>query len=109
MDQTDSSKARQNAEGGKVAITLRAETDALQGLLKELEADLAAAPQEVRQLALDLLDLAPELADVKDCPTSGAGVAILLEPSQWLLDLAAAVRAGDLDWLRVEHSHKRSH
>ncbi len=109
MDQVDSGTPRQDAEGGKVAITLRAETGALQVFLKELEADLAAAPQEVRQLALDLLDLASELADIQSSPTPGAGVAVLLKPSQWLLDFAAAVRAGNLDWLGVEHSHKRPH
>lgn len=109
MDQVDSGTPRQNAESGKVVITLRAETGALQMFLEEFEVDLAAAPQEVRQLALDLLDLESELVDIQSSPTPVAGVSVLLKPSQRLLDFAAAVRAGNLDWLSVEYSHKRPH
>lgn len=109
MDQTDSSTPRHGADGKGMAINVSAQVDALQAFLVGLEADLAAASQEVRQLALDLLDLAPKLADVQAGPAAGADVTILLEPSQWFLDLAAAVRAGDLDWLGVEYSHRHPH
>src|SRR5574340_1633069 len=82
MDQTDSSTPRHGADGKGMAINVSAQVDALQAFLVGLEADLAAASQEVRQLALDLLDLAPKLADVQAGPAAGADVTILLEPSR---------------------------
>lgn len=110
MNQADNGTSPQCAANGQDrTIVLRAEACALQDYLDELETALAAAPKQIRQLALDLINLAPELVHIQSCPATVACVAILLEPSQWSLDLAAAVRAGDLNWLVVEHSHMRPH
>lgn len=108
MDQTGSSSApRREGEGSEVSVTLHAETRALQVFLGGLKSDLAEASQQVRELALDLLDLAPEFLNIQGGGASRAGMTILLEPSQWLRDFSAAVRAGDLDWLGVQQAHRR--
>lgn len=107
MNQMDNRSRRQTADGEKMAITVRAEAAELVGMLEELSAALEAAPLDVRKQAFDFFDHASELVCVGDSVTEGAGVTVLLEPSQRLRDLVAALRTGDLDGLGVQYSHKR--
>lgn len=86
----------------RARIELRAECGTLDEVLGGLLADLADAPLQIRELALDFIKRAPELVCLEQCPAAGACVPILLEPSQRLLDLAAAVRARDFEFLRVK-------
>ncbi|MDT3708148.1 MAG: hypothetical protein ROZ09_15100 [Thiobacillus sp.] len=105
MDQTDSGMPRQDADGKGMTITVRADATELQALLSELGEALEAAPLHVRKLAFDLFDHASELVCVQDGVTEGAGITVLLEPSQLLRDLVAAMRAGDLEGLAIQRSH----
>ncbi len=86
------------------AIQIRLDTD-------QLTADLALLAQaaelsgEVRQLLLDTGDLAAQVRCVHiEGPLAGAAgqAAFRLELADRLAQLVAAVRAGDVDGLRVE-------
>jgi hypothetical protein len=89
-------------DGGLVTVKILADGSALSGCLAALSSELAQASGEVRQLALSLLDPLPELVRLQTRPAVGASVTIGLEPSNFLRDLLAAVRAGDVDRLRVQ-------
>lgn len=93
---------------GMVTMTLDAEGEALLALLDQIRVDLESASPEVRELALYLISQSSELWSVEECVAKGVGVTVLFEPSKWLCDLAAAVRAGDLEWLTVEHTHRKA-
>lgn len=111
MDQKNSAAAavaESMRTGGMVAMTLDADGTALLALLDQLKVDLEAASTEIRELALDLVGQSSELWSVEERVAKGAGVTVLFEPSKWLCDLVAAVRAGDLEWLTVEHAHKQA-
>lgn len=94
-----------NKKDAQSVVQLMADTTVLVKVLEELEAGLAEAPLEIRRLALDFIDGTPELIRVEQSAASWTGVACLLEPSQRLVDFAAAVRAGDFERLRIEYSH----
>jgi hypothetical protein len=96
---------QEKQKDGQVRFEVRAEAAELIGMLNELSAALEAAPLHVRKLAFDLFDHASELVCVQDGVTEGAGITVLLEPSQLLRDLVAALRAGDLDGLVIQRSH----
>lgn len=86
-------------------ITLDLDASALEQVLNELLENLADAPLKVRELALGFIKRQPQLAVIDSGPASGAVVPLLLKPSQGLLDLVRAVRAGDLDAFVVKYSH----
>ena len=86
-------------------VVLQADTTDLAALIDQLKLDLADAPLQVRELALNLLDGASELVCLEQGPASGARVTVLLKPSQRLLDFASAVRARNFNFLGVEESH----
>jgi hypothetical protein len=70
--------------------------------VEQLSQALSQAPQEVRQLALDLCNLHPELIGFKShTATIGARLVIHLEPSQRLLEFLAAIRTGHLNKLVI--------
>lgn len=89
----------------RACIELRAECGTLDEVLGGLLADLADAPLQIREMALDFIKRSPELVCLEQGPAAGAGVTILLEPSQWLLDLVSAVRTVDFEFLRVKYPH----
>ncbi|MBS0424590.1 MAG: hypothetical protein JSR71_09265 [Proteobacteria bacterium] len=74
-------------------------------VLNELLADLADAPSEIRANAVCLLDEISKLAAIKCVTTPGAVVTILLEPSDFLLNICVAVRTGKFDNLVVGNEH----
>jgi hypothetical protein len=90
---------------GQRVVTLRAEAWDLEQVVWQLERDLADAPLQVRELALGFIERAPELVCLEQGAATGAGVTVLLKPSQRLLDLVAAVRAGDLEFLAIKGFH----
>lgn len=87
---------------GVQQIELRADSRAVVDVFDGLLADLADAPLQVRELALDFIDRSPELVRLEQGAATGAGVPVLFVPSQRLLDLVAAVRTRDLEFLRVK-------
>ena len=78
------------------------------GVMDELLSDLINAPDEVRNRALYFLDFPSKLIRLESCITSGAVVTVLLKPSELLLDLCAAVRTGNFDFVVIEHGHSFS-
>jgi hypothetical protein len=72
------------------------------GFLEGLLADLAEAPEGIRERALDLIKTPSEFVCFEQGVAAGAVVPLLLKPSQRLLDLRAAIRTGDFDLLVVE-------
>jgi hypothetical protein len=106
MNQETQAGATQDAAvSGVRQIVLRAEAQELNQVIEALQLDLADAPLQVRQRALDFFDLQPELVSIESGPATGATVPFLLKPSQGLLDLALAVRTGDFDALAVKYPH----
>ena len=85
--------------------TLKADTSELSAFLDELLADLSNVPDEVGELLLNFLKFSPELVSFECGVAAGAVVTILLKPSQRLIDLGLAIRAGNFDLLLVERSH----
>jgi hypothetical protein len=86
-------------------VELKAETKELLEYIEQLRADLVDAPLEIRQSALDFIDLSPELVRFEFSVTSGSVVTALLKPTQRLLDLGHAIRTRNFDSPAVEHSH----
>ncbi|MBA3756504.1 MAG: hypothetical protein H0X02_09860 [Nitrosomonas sp.] len=77
----------------------------LKKVLNRLRADLANAPNEVRELFLNFPKLSAELVSFECGFAAGAVVTVLLKPSQLLLDLGFAIRTGNFDFVVVEHPH----
>lgn len=93
----------------RITLTLeRFKGSELRQVLKQLLSDLANAPDEVRNRALGFLDFTSELVSLEAGVTSGATVPILIKPSNFLLNLCTAVRAGNFDLCVIEHSHSFS-
>ncbi|WP_144372608.1 hypothetical protein [Vogesella urethralis] len=87
-------------------IKIAAHTDGFRKTLGELELALAETTEQTRQLALDLINHNPALLGFKGHTTThGANLTVHLEPPDELLELLAAVRAGDLSHL-IERPHK---
>jgi hypothetical protein len=81
---------------------LAADTQRYSQAVEQLSQALSQAPQEVRQLALNLCNLHPELIGFKShTATLGARLVIHLEPSQRLLEFLAAIRTGHLNNLVI--------
>lgn len=78
--------------------------------IETLLAQLLEAPLQTRERVVDFLHTSPQSAwavrvDLNVCPASGAAQQrIVLEPTQALLELAAATGAGDVDLMVVEQS-----
>jgi hypothetical protein len=93
-------------------IELKADAKELLEYIEQLRADLADAPLEIRKLALDFIDISPELVRFEFGVTSGSVVTALLKPTQRLLDLGLAIRTGNFDpqlfrrLPAIKHSHK---
>ncbi len=89
---------------GPVALALDA------ARVEVLLAQLLEAPLQTRERVVDFLHTSPQSAwaarvDLNFCPASGAAQQrIVLEPTQALLELAAATGAGDVDLMVVEQS-----
>ncbi len=64
-------------------------------ILEELNAKVAKLIENGVELPLDLLDGLTEFAHLETGATAGAGVTVLLKPSDALLDLLRTVRAID--------------
>lgn len=87
-------------------IKIAAHTDGYRKTLGKLELALAETTEQTRQLALDLINHNPALLSFKGHTTThGANLTVHLEPPDELLELLAAVRAGDLSHL-IERPHK---
>lgn len=89
----------------KSTIEIKADTTELNSYIDQLVANLANAPQEVRQLALRFVDIPSELIRFECGAASGAGVTVLLKPSQRLLDLGTAIRTGNFDLFVIKNAH----
>lgn len=91
-----------------ITLTIRTDVSAISPFFDALLADLSKAPFEVRKLFVDRLSGLPELIclNTDARPTAAAGeVWVCLKPSNALLELVAAFRAGDLDGLVVKDAH----
>ena len=101
---TNNSKPDSNQDIPKPDLLLQLDTDTqlYRQAVEQLSQALSQAPQEVRQLALDLCNLHPELIGFKShTATLGARLVIHLEPSQRLLEFLAAIRTGHLNNLVI--------
>ncbi|NWK79768.1 hypothetical protein [Aquitalea sp. LB_tupeE] len=101
---TNNSKPDSNQDIPKPDLLLQLDTDTqlYRQAVEQLSQALSQAPQEVRQLALDLCNLHPELFGFKSyTATLGARLVIHLEPSQRLLEFLAAIRTGHLNNLVI--------
>lgn len=99
---TNNSKPDSNQDIPKPDLLMQLDTDTqlYRQAVEQLSQALSQAPQEVRQLALDLCNLYPELIGFKShTATLGARLVIHLEPSQRLLEFLAAIRTERLDYL----------
>lgn len=90
------------------SIELKADTTELTCLMDGLLPEIGNAPSEVRKLFLDFFDFPAKLFCFENSATSGAVVSVFLKPSQLFVDLSAAIRASNFDFVRVEHSHNFS-
>ena len=77
-------------------------------VLDGLLADLANAPAEIQSHALNLSRGGSELGRLENGIASGAEVAFLFKPTDFLLDLCLAVRTGNFDKLVVGNEHGSS-
>ena len=96
------------AKKKKIKITLtvqRFEESELKKELGRLFSDLANATDEIRKTFFNIFKTSSELVSLECGVATGAVILVLLKPSQRLLDLGAAVRAGDLNRLVVEQAH----
>jgi hypothetical protein len=85
-----------------LSVSIVADSSALQPVFDQLLEHLSKRSLEVRQLALDRLQRLSQAGcvHVETLPATAANqVRIALEPSQAFLDLVAAVRAGNVDFL----------
>jgi len=82
--------------GEQRILELMADSSGLKRAIDELIADLAAAPREIREQALDFISGLSGWVAVDSCVTSGAAVTVFIKPSQKLRELSEAVRARDL-------------
>ncbi len=82
-------------------VKVSADTSEFDEFMNGLELDLEAAPKSCRDVALNLLNSLPEWFHIEFNATSGTTVCGLLKPSQWLLNLRVALRAGNFDFLSI--------
>lgn len=101
---------RKSKKGKRITLTHeRSEGPELCEVFKQLLADLANAPGEVRKILFDFSNVLPErLVSIEFKVTSRTSGALLFKPSQLLLDLALAVRTGNFDLCVIEHGHSFS-
>jgi hypothetical protein len=90
-----------NANPALSSIEITLDSSAITAFLEELLADLAEAPEGVRERALDLIKTPSELIGFEQGVATGAVVPLLLKPSQRLLDFRAAVRTSNFDLLSI--------
>jgi hypothetical protein len=83
-------------------IELKADAKELLEYIEQLCADLVDAPPEIKESALDYIDISPELVCFEFRVTSGSVVTALLKPTQRLLDFGHAIRTRDFDSPAVE-------
>ncbi|MBS0368430.1 MAG: hypothetical protein JSS57_04415 [Proteobacteria bacterium] len=89
-------------------LNLRADTTAVSAFLGRLLAEVSQAPFEVRQLFVDRLEALPEpfCFDLDGGAAAGAGNGrIVLQPSDALIELVAALRAGELNDFVIKNGH----
>ena len=81
----------------------------LQAAYEELSGskEVAELAPELREAALNLFDLGPEFISFESRSTSGA-IEIVFKPGKGLLDLLAALRAGDLHGHLAKLAHNES-
>lgn len=87
-------------------VSLRA-VDELSPVLQRLSAELAQAGLEFRKIAVDLLKDPTQLCAFDRRAAAGAGVALLLKPTELLFDFVAAVRARNLNDFLIKYPHLR--
>jgi len=89
-------------------IRIACDASALAPVLADLKALLEPSPQpgsQLRELVLDLLDDPEQLVrfDIDRSAASAGELRVALQPSNRLLDLVAALRAGNWDLHGVQH------
>jgi len=77
-------------------------------LLDGLFTELSKASDDVRKLALEFIEITPELFSFEYSIASRAAITVLFKPSQRLIDLEFAIRTGNLDSLVINRSHGSS-
>jgi hypothetical protein len=97
---SEQNHTRADAPASSIELTL--DGSDLISFLEGLLAELSEAPEEIRQRALDFVQVLPELVSFEQGIATGTMVPLLLKPSQWLLDFRAAIRTGNFDLLIVE-------
>jgi len=84
------------------SFQLEAETQPYRQTVEQLSEALSQAPQQIRQLALNLCDHHPELIGFKShTATLGTKLVIHLEPSKRFLEFLAAIRTGHFNNLVI--------
>ena len=106
VDEIDYFDASGCAAAGVVPVSLVLDATRAEALL----AQLLEAPLQTRESVVDFLQTCPQAAwaariDLNVCPASGAAQQrIVLEPTQALLDLVAALGATNVDLMVVQES-----
>lgn len=85
-------------------ILITATSNELTQALEALTRSLVDAPDNVRKVALDLVNNCADLVCI-ECSTTSAGVSVVFKLSQRFLDICAAVGAIDDQYMFVKFGH----
>lgn len=80
-------------------FTIEADSTEIDAALSELDLYVDRFPAEALSLLSEVAESSMKLFSVESPVTVGALAVYPIKPTQWLLDLLAACRAGNFDWI----------
>jgi hypothetical protein len=87
----------------EVNIHINCDTSEIQPILSELNLYIGKLPLEIREFLLGLFDSPAKIFRLENGPAAvGAGLTVLLKPTDLLLDLLSACRTGNFENLVVK-------